>query len=61
MKRPLSHRAMWALAVWTAALPFGARAQAPTALPSPLSRGDVVRIATERRDEIHAARARTRR
>ncbi|MGE3509876.1 MAG: TolC family protein [Vicinamibacterales bacterium] len=60
MKRPLSHPAMWALTVWMAAIPLGASAQAPTALPSPLSLGDVVRIAAERRDEIQAARARTR-
>ena len=35
-------------------------AQAPQALPSPLGFADVVRIATERRDEIQAARARVR-
>ena len=33
-------------------------AQATTALPSPLSLADVVRVASERRDEIRAARAR---
>ena len=60
MKRPLSDPAMWALTVGMAAIPLGASAQAPTALPSPLSLADVVRIATERRDEIQAARARTR-
>jgi outer membrane protein, heavy metal efflux system len=35
-------------------------AQGPQALPSPLQLGDVVRIASERRDEIAAARARVR-
>src|SRR5687767_4176827 len=59
MKRPLSHPAMWGLTVWMAAIPLGAGAQGPIALPSPLSLGDVVRIAAERRDEIQAARART--
>jgi cobalt-zinc-cadmium efflux system outer membrane protein len=43
-----------------AASPGSAVAQAPSALPSPLSLGDVVRIAGERRDEIQAARARVR-
>src|SRR5262245_27667134 len=44
----------WAtLPVWTAA-------QSGQVLPSPLSLGDVVRIAGERRDEIQAARARAR-
>jgi cobalt-zinc-cadmium efflux system outer membrane protein len=37
-----------------------AGAQAPAVLPSPLGLGDVVRLATERRDEIQAARARRR-
>ena len=35
-------------------------AQAPATLPSPLGLADVVRLAGERRDEIEAARARTR-
>ena len=35
-------------------------AQAPGPLPDPLTLGDVVRLAGERRDEIDAARARTR-
>ncbi|HKY19910.1 MAG TPA: TolC family protein [Vicinamibacterales bacterium] len=39
--------------------PIPAAAQAAEALPSPLSLGDVMRIAGERRDEIPAARART--
>ena len=37
-----------------------AAAQAPQTLPSPLGLADVIRIASERRDEIQAARARTR-
>ena len=37
-----------------------AAAQAAPPLPSPLGLGDVIRIANERRDEIQAARARTR-
>jgi outer membrane protein TolC len=37
-----------------------AAAQDAKPLPSPLAIGDVIRIAGERRDEIHAARARTR-
>jgi outer membrane protein TolC len=36
-----------------------AAAQAPQTLPSPLGLADVIRIASERRDEIQAARART--
>ena len=40
--------------------PIRAAAQATPALPSPLSLPDVIRIAGERRDEIQAARARTR-
>ncbi len=35
-------------------------AQEPPALPSPLSLADVIRVASERRDEIQAARARIR-
>jgi outer membrane protein TolC len=40
--------------------PPPASAQATPPLPSPLSLADVVRLASERRDEIEAARARTR-
>ena len=40
--------------------PATAAAQAGQRLPSPLSLGDVIRIAGERRDEIQAARARIR-
>ena len=37
-----------------------AAAQTRPALPSPLSLADVIRVASERRDEVQAARARTR-
>jgi outer membrane protein TolC len=57
MKR--SHAFVLALAV-VAAAPDRATAQEAQPLPSPLSLGDVVRIASERRDEIEAARARVR-
>jgi outer membrane protein TolC len=40
--------------------PTAAAAQTPPVLPAPLSLGDVIRLASERRDEIQAARARTR-
>ena len=40
--------------------PGFAAAQATESLPSPLSLGDVIRIASERRDEIQAARERIR-
>jgi cobalt-zinc-cadmium efflux system outer membrane protein len=42
------------------AWPTAAAAQPPPVLPSPLSLGDVIRLAGERRDEIQAARARIR-
>ena len=48
------------LTVWTAAWPAAVAAQTTPVLPSPLSLGDVLRLASERRDEIQAARARTR-
>jgi len=41
------------------ALPLDASAQAPSNLPTPLSLGDVIRLAESRRNEIVAARART--
>jgi outer membrane protein TolC len=40
--------------------PVGTLAQTVVPLPSPLALGDVIRLATERRDEIEAARARAR-
>jgi len=60
MKRSIGPRFLLLLATW--ATPWSNQAVAQTAqvLPSPLGLGDVVRIASERRDEIQAARARTR-
>jgi outer membrane protein TolC len=40
--------------------PTAVAAQTPPVLPSPLTLGDVIRLASERRDEIQAARARIR-
>jgi len=48
------------LTVWATTSPTAAAAQTTPVLPSPLSLGDVIRLASERRDEIQAARARTR-
>jgi outer membrane protein, heavy metal efflux system len=45
---------------WAMTSPGPAAAQTPRVLPSPLSLGDVIRLAGERRDEIQAARARIR-
>jgi outer membrane protein TolC len=53
-------RIVFLMGVWVLAQPNGARAQTAPVLPSPLTLADVVRIAGERRDEIEAARARTR-
>jgi cobalt-zinc-cadmium efflux system outer membrane protein len=48
------------LTVWATTWPTAAAAQTSPVLPSPLSLGDVIRLAGERRDEIQAARARIR-
>src|SRR4030095_2687911 len=48
------------LTVSVTAWPTAAAAQTPPVLPSPLSLGDVIRLAGGRRDEIQAARARIR-
>jgi len=48
------------LVVMAVSSPAVAAAQDANPLPSPLALGDVIRIAGERRDEIQAARARTR-
>jgi cobalt-zinc-cadmium efflux system outer membrane protein len=48
------------LAIWPLTSPSSAAAQTSPVLPSPLRLGDVIRFASERRDEIHAARARVR-
>jgi cobalt-zinc-cadmium efflux system outer membrane protein len=52
-------RVGFVVAISSAVLARAATAQTASPLPSPLSLGDVVRIASERRDEIAAARART--
>jgi outer membrane protein TolC len=48
------------LAAIVIASPATAAAQGPQPLPSPLALADVIRVAGERRDEVEAARARTR-
>jgi outer membrane protein TolC len=48
------------IAVAATLSPMRAAAQTTPTLPSPLSLADVIRVASERRDEIQAARARTR-
>jgi outer membrane protein TolC len=48
------------LTVWAMVSPSPAAAQTTQVLRSPLSLGDVIRLASERRDEIEAARSRTR-
>ena len=48
------------LTVSATAWPTAAAAQTSPVLPSPLSLGDVIRLAGERRDEMQVARARTR-
>jgi outer membrane protein, heavy metal efflux system len=48
------------LAIGRLTMPVNAIAQTTSALPSPLGLGDVIRIASERRDEIQAARERIR-
>jgi hypothetical protein len=48
------------LTVGATTWPTAASAQTTPVLPSPLSLGDVIQLASERRDEIQAARARTR-
>ena len=48
------------LAIWALTWPNLVKAQTSPVLPSPLSLADVIRVAGERRDELRAARARTR-
>lgn len=48
------------LTVWAVTSPGPMAAQTTQVLPSPLSLSDVIRLASERRDEIQAARARVR-
>jgi outer membrane protein TolC len=58
MKRLIVFSALASVAVLVA--PRWSAAQPTSSLPSPLTLADVIRIASERRDEIAAARARTR-
>ena len=60
MTRTLSRLAVSAAVVCAVSVPRPAAAQQPAGLPSPLTIADVIRMATERRDEIEAARARVR-
>src|SRR5688572_11145550 len=60
MKSLTGRRFALLLAAWATTWPTVAAAQPTPVLPSPLSLGDVIRLASERRDEIQAARARTR-
>lgn len=48
------------LALWATFVAIGSAGQSNTSLPNPLGLGDVIRLATDRRDEIEAARARVR-
>lgn len=59
MMRSTILRVGFVVAMSSAGLAREATAQPASRLPSPLSLGDVARIASERRDEIAAARART--
>ncbi len=60
MTHVLRHAIGFVLMVGTAVLAAPAAAQVPVSLPSPLSLTDVIRVAQERRNEVEAARARTR-
>ena len=60
MKRFTGLRFALLVAAATTLWPTGVVAQTTLELPSPLGLADVIRLAGERRDEIQAARARTR-
>ena len=60
MGRSSGLRVVVLLAIWALTWPNLVKAQTSPVLPSPLSLADVVRVAGERRDELQAARARTR-
>jgi hypothetical protein len=60
MTRSTIFRIVLFLAMSIAMRPAVSAAQTTSGLPSPLSLADVIRVAGERRDEIHAARARVR-
>ncbi len=59
MTRSTVRRLALVLVIGATVLPAEAGAQATSVLPSPLTLADVIRVASERRDEIQAARART--
>ncbi len=60
MTRLAGLRFVLLLTVWATTWPTPAVGQTTPVLPSPLGLDDVIRVASERRDEIQAARARTR-
>jgi cobalt-zinc-cadmium efflux system outer membrane protein len=60
MTRSTVLRLVLVVAIATTVLPAEAAAQISAGLPSPLSLADVIRVASERRDEIQAARASAR-
>lgn len=60
MRRSTGVRFVLLIAVLATAWPGRAGGQTTPVLPSPLSLADVIGVARERRDEIQAARARTR-
>jgi len=60
MKRLTGLRFVLLFTVWGTTSSAPAAGQTTEALPSPLGLADVIEIASERRDEIQAARARTR-
>ena len=60
MTRSTVLRLVLVVAIPTMVMPAEAAAQIAPDLPSPLSLADVIRVASERRDEIQAARARAR-
>jgi cobalt-zinc-cadmium efflux system outer membrane protein len=60
MKRSTVSRFVLLLTVGMIVWPIAIAAQPAAVLPSPLSLADVIRVASQRRDEIQAARARTR-
>ena len=60
MTRWLHFRLPILLMAWATTLPAQVATERLSALPSPLTLGEVIRIASERRDEIGVARARVR-
>ncbi len=60
MKQPIRVRFVLLVALCAAAPAVETAAQTTPVIPSPLGLADVIRVASERRDEIQAARARIR-